>query len=149
VHEPVLESLKPPAGGSSAVLPFLLASANVLAWIWAWQAFANCPALLGLALLAWGFGLCHAVDADHIAAIDNVVRKLMQGGQRPVAVAILFSDGHSAVVVLASRALAVATATMQSELAWFHGEGGSIGTAVAAGFLLVIVLVTLAILCGV
>jgi hypothetical protein len=52
VHEPVLESLKPSSGGSSAVLPFLLASANVLAWIWAWQAFANPPALFVLALLA-------------------------------------------------------------------------------------------------
>jgi len=136
-------------GCSSAVLLFLLVSANVLAWTWAWQAFASRPALLGLALLAWVFGLRHAVDADHIAAIDNVVRKLMQDGQRPVAVGFFFSLGHSTVVVLASLGLAVATATMQSKLAWFHGVGGAIGTAVSAGFLLVIALVNLAILHGV
>jgi len=56
----------------------LLIAANVAAWGWAWQAHAGRPALLGTALLAWVFGLRHAVDADHIAAIDNVVRKLMQ-----------------------------------------------------------------------
>ncbi len=58
----------------------LLAAANLAAWAWAWAAFRDRPALLGTALLAWVFGLRHAVDADHIAAIDNVVRKLMQGG---------------------------------------------------------------------
>src|SRR6201996_6472165 len=59
----------------------LLRCANIGAWLWAWQAFSARPALLGLALLAWVFGLRHAVDADHIAAIDNVVRKLMQAGR--------------------------------------------------------------------
>ena len=49
----------------------LLVGANIAAWLWAWAAFAQRPALLGLALLAWVFGLRHAVDADHIAAIDN------------------------------------------------------------------------------
>ncbi|NEI74983.1 HoxN/HupN/NixA family nickel/cobalt transporter, partial [Rhizobium lusitanum] len=55
-----------------------LAGMNALAWIWAWAAFADRPSLLGIALLAYMFGLRHAFDADHIAAIDNVVRKLMQ-----------------------------------------------------------------------
>ena len=55
----------------------ILIAANIVAWLWAWAAFATHPALLGLALLAWVFGLRHAVDADHIAAIDNVVRKLI------------------------------------------------------------------------
>ena len=66
--------------------------------------------LLGTALLAYGFGLRHAVDADHIAAIDNVTRKLMQEGKRPVGVGFFFSLGHSTVVVLATVAIA-ATAT--------------------------------------
>ncbi len=60
-----------------------LIDANVLAWAWAGAAFAGHPALLGTALLAWVFGLRHALDADHIAAIDNVVRKLLREGQRP------------------------------------------------------------------
>ena len=66
------------AGSRTTALYGLLFAANIGAWLWAWRAFAGEPALLGTALLAWVFGLRHAVDADHIAAIDNVVRKLMQ-----------------------------------------------------------------------
>ena len=63
----------------------LLAIANIGAWIWAIAAFIHQPVLLGTALLAYSLGLRHAIDADHIAAIDNVTRKLMQEGQRPAA----------------------------------------------------------------
>ena len=68
---------------------FLIA-ANVAAWAWAFASFRHYPLLLGTALLAYGFGLRHAVDADHIAAIDNVTRKLMQEGKRPVGVGLIF-----------------------------------------------------------
>src|SRR5689334_4938757 len=78
-----------------------LAAANLGAWIWALLLFHDEPVLLATALLAYGFGLRHAVDADHIAAIDNATRKLMQGGQRPIGVGFFFAVGHSAVVVLA------------------------------------------------
>lgn len=71
----------------------LLAAINVLAWAWALVAFRDHPVLLGTALLAYGFGLRHAVDADHIAAIDNVTRKLMQDGQRPAMVGFFFPWG--------------------------------------------------------
>lgn len=57
--------------------------ANLLAWCWALQAFGDSGALMAASLLAWGYGLRHAVDADHIAAIDNVTRKMMQQGRRP------------------------------------------------------------------
>ena len=73
----------------------LLIFANLAAWAWALAAFRDHPVLLGTALLAYGFGLRHAVDADHIAAIDNVTRKLMQDGRRPVGVGFFFSLGHS------------------------------------------------------
>ncbi len=73
----------------------LLIAINVLAWVWALVAFRHHPVLLGTALLAYGFGLRHAVDADHIAAIDNVTRKLMQEKKRPVTVGFFFSLGHS------------------------------------------------------
>jgi high-affinity nickel-transport protein len=63
----------------------VLIGGNILIWLWALVALGNQPVLLGTALLAYTFGLRHAVDADHIAAIDNVTRKLMQQGQRPVA----------------------------------------------------------------
>ena len=56
----------------------LLIGANVAVWIWAVVSFHGYPLLLGTSLLAYTFGLRHAVDADHIAAIDNVTRKLMQ-----------------------------------------------------------------------
>lgn len=61
---------------------------------------------MGMALLAYSFGLRHAVDADHIAAIDNVTRKLMQQGKTPIAVGTFFSLGHSTIVILASLAIA-------------------------------------------
>ena len=59
-------------------LYLLLIAANLLAWAWAFGAFYGYPLLSATALIAYGFGLRHAVDADHIAAIDNVTRKLMQ-----------------------------------------------------------------------
>jgi high-affinity nickel-transport protein len=126
----------------------LLIAANVAAWVWAWRAFSGQPALLGTALLAWVFGLRHAVDADHIAAIDNVVRKLMQEGRRPIAVGFYFSLGHSTIVVLASLAIAGTTAAMQDRLEAFKAVGGLIGTSVSAVFLLLIALVNLVILRG-
>jgi high-affinity nickel-transport protein len=76
-------------------------------WVWALITFHDDPPLLGTALLAYGLGLRHAADADHIATIDNVTRKLMQEGKRPVAVGFFFSLGHSTVVVLASVAIAI------------------------------------------
>ena len=60
-----------------AVVLSVLVAANVAAWLWALSAFHDYPVLLGTALLAYSFGLRHAVDADHIAAIDNVTRKLI------------------------------------------------------------------------
>ena len=84
----------------------ILIVANLAAWFWAWIAFHDNPLLLGTAFLAYSFGLRHAFDADHIAAIDNVTRKLMQEGKRPVAVGFFFSLGHSTIVVV----LAVARA---------------------------------------
>ena len=64
---------------------------NAGGWIWAFLAFNGNPGLLGVALVVYGLGLRHAVDADHIAAIDNVTRKLMQTGDRPVAVGFFFA----------------------------------------------------------
>ncbi|MGP0090301.1 MAG: HoxN/HupN/NixA family nickel/cobalt transporter [Xanthobacteraceae bacterium] len=124
----------------------LLIGLNVLAWAWALVAFADRPALLATALLAYAFGLRHAVDADHIAAIDNVVRKLMQEGKRPHSVGFFFALGHSTVVVLATAAVAVTTTTLQDRFAVIRETGGMIGTGVSAFFLLAIGLVNFVIL---
>jgi len=107
--------------------------------------FHSFPVLLGTALLAYGFGLRHAVDADHIAAIDNVTRKMMQQGKRPVAVGFMFSLGHSTVVVLASIAVAVAANSFKMQLDALHHMGGVIGTMISSAFLLLIAIMNLAI----
>ena len=124
----------------------LLIAINVGAWLWALVAFHEHPVLLGTALLAYSFGLRHAVDADHIAAIDNATRKLMQEKKRPVAVGLFFSLGHSSVVVLASIAVAFTAATLKEHFEAFKAVGGVIGTSVSALFLLLIALMNLVIL---
>jgi len=90
--------IPPGVRGRVVAMYALLVGVNVGAWLWALVAFHSHPVLLGTALLAYAFGLRHAVDADHIAAIDNVTRKLMQQGKRPVGVGFFFSLGHSTVV---------------------------------------------------
>jgi nickel/cobalt transporter (NiCoT) family protein len=111
---------------------------NAGAWAWAWFIFRDQPLLLGTALLAYGFGLRHAVDADHIAAIDNVTRKLMQEGKRPVTVGFFFAMGHSAVVVLAAAAIAATATALAPRLGQAHAIGSLISTSVSALFLLLI-----------
>jgi high-affinity nickel-transport protein len=127
----------------------LLALFNLLVWVWALASFWRFPVPLGTALLAYSLGLRHAVDADHIAAIDNVTRKLMQRGERPVSVGLYFSLGHSTVVVLASIFVALAAATFKTQLESVHAIGGLIGTLVSAFFLLAIAAVNLTIFFGV
>lgn len=124
----------------------VLISINILAWIWAVLAFHDYPVLLGSALLAYSFGLRHAVDADHIAAIDNVTRKLMQEKKRPVAVGFFFSLGHSSVVMIASALVAVAAMAMKGPFESFKEVGGIIGTLVSTLFLFAIALMNLIIL---
>lgn len=127
----------------------LLLAANLGAWGWALLAFRHYPLLLGTGLLAYGLGLRHAIDADHIAAIDNVTRKLMQEGQRPIGVGFFFSLGHSTVVVLASVAIAATALALSTRLASFHSLGSMIGTIVSAVFLLAIAVMNLFILAAV
>ena len=123
-----------------------LIAANALAWLWAFSEFGTNPVLMGTALLAYSFGLRHAVDADHIAAIDNVTRKLMQQGKTPIAVGTYFSLGHSTIVVLASFAIAATAMAFKDDMAWFHETGGLIGTLVSSLFLLLFGVLNLVIL---
>jgi len=124
----------------------ILLAFNVGAWVWAVLASRHYPLLLGTALLAYSFGLRHAVDADHIAAIDNVTRKLMQEGKRPVAVGFMFSLGHSTVVVLGSAAIAAAALALQHRMDGVREIGSVVGTLVSAIFLLGIAFVNLIVL---
>src|SRR5271154_5450308 len=122
---------------------------NLTVWLWAIVAFRPYPLLLGTALLAYGFGLRHAVDADHIAAIDNVTRKLMQEGKRPVGVGFFFAIGHSTVVILAAAGVAATATALAGSFDWFKAVGGVIGTSVSALFLFAIAAANLIILRGV
>src|SRR5215468_5684936 len=135
--------------GRIAAIASVLVAVNVVVWTCALVVFHDHPLLLGTALLAYGFGLRHAVDADHIAAIDNVTRKLMQAGERPVTIGLFFSLGHSTVVVLASVAIAATTAALQTRFDSFREVGGVIGTSVSALFLLAVALANIAILASV
>ncbi len=124
----------------------LLLALNAASWLWAAIAFRHYPLLLGTALLAYSFGLRHAVDADHIAAIDNVTRKLMQEGKRPVAVGFMFSLGHSTIVFLGTAAIAATALALQHRMDGARMIGGLIGTLVSALFLFGIAIVNIVVM---
>jgi high-affinity nickel-transport protein len=123
-----------------------LGVANVALWAVAIAVFHHYPLLLGTALLAYSFGLRHAVDADHIAAIDNVTRKLMQQGQRPVGVGFFFSLGHSTIVFGLSAVVAATAVAIKDKFDALSNWGGIFGTSVSAFFLLAIAVMNLLIL---
>ena len=127
----------------------LLTVINIAVWAWALLIFRHHPVLLGTALLAYSFGLRHAVDADHIAAIDNVTRKLMQEGKRPVSVGFWFAIGHSTVVILLALAIAVATTAISTHFDTLKGFGNIAGTLVSTLFLFLIAVMNVVILANV
>ena len=127
----------------------MLAAANIGAWFWAFAAFRDHPVLLGTAILAYSFGLRHAVDADHIAAIDNVTRKFMQEGKPPSAVGLFFSLGHSTVVVAASLLIALGAGALNARFIEFKEVGSLIGTSMSSLFLFAIATINIFILLAV
>ena len=136
-------------GGKATALYALLIAGNLGAWGWAVAAFRGDVVLLGTALLAYGLGLRHAVDADHIAAIDNVTRKLMQEGKRPIGAGFFFALGHSSVVIVAATAIALTAGGVQARFPGLIQSGGMLGTAISAAFLLAIAALNAAVLVGV
>src|SRR4051812_6406091 len=129
------------APGFSRKLIFIYAGlllGNLAAWSWAIFLFHGNAALMGTAMLAFTLGLRHAVDADHIAAIDNVSRKLVQDGGKPTSVGLFFSLGHSTVVVLGCAAIALLSATLTARFSPLRELGATIGTSVSASFLFLI-----------
>jgi nickel/cobalt transporter (NiCoT) family protein len=128
------------------VLTAAVASLHLIGWtLFLWYARTN-PALAGLGMLAYTFGLRHAFDADHIAAIDNTARRMLQNGRRSMGVGFFFSVGHSSVVLGLTTALALATRSVGARLPTLQSYGGTIGTAVSGSFLLLIGLLNLAVL---
>jgi high-affinity nickel-transport protein len=104
------------------------------------------PALAGLGSLAYTFGLRHAFDADHIAAIDNTTRKFLQDGKRSMGVGFFFSLGHSTIVFSLAAGLAIAAKTVNSKIPSFQNVGGYVGASVSGTFLLLIGLLNLVVL---
>jgi nickel/cobalt transporter (NiCoT) family protein len=119
---------------------------HLLGWGLFWFYARAYPALAGLGTLAYTFGLRHAFDADHIAAIDNTTRKFLQDGKRPVGVGFFFSLGHSTIVFALVLALAVATQRINSLIPLLHDYGGFVGMGISAAFLLAIAVVNLLVL---
>jgi high-affinity nickel-transport protein len=126
-----------------------LGGANLLLWALTLLVFRHYPVLLGTGFLAYSFGLRHAVDADHIAAIDNVTRKLMQQGQRPVGVGLFFSLGHSTIVFALSAAVAATAVAIQKNFGAIETFGNIAGTLISAAFLLSIAAINLFVLTGI
>ena len=127
-----------------------LISANIVLWVLTFLAALQYPLILGFALTAYGFGLRHAFDADHISAIDNVTRKLMQENKKPVGVGLFFSLGHSSVVFIMATLIAAGSALIAGNLANDNSGlkfwGGLIGTSVSALFLFAIAVMNIIIL---
>jgi high-affinity nickel-transport protein len=119
---------------------------NLAAWGAVLLASARYPLLLALAPVAYGFGLRHAVDPDHIAAIDNTTRKLMQDDKRPVGVGFYFSLGHSTIVFALSLLIAVSASFVKVNLPQMQHLGGIIGTSVSGTFLLIVAALNLVVL---
>ena len=104
------------------------------------------PALAGLGTLAYVFGLRHAFDADHIAAIDNTTRKLLQQGKRPLGVGFFFSLGHATIVFSLVAGLAVAARAVKSQIPALQSYGGYVGASVSGTFLWIIGVLNLLVL---
>jgi high-affinity nickel-transport protein len=119
---------------------------HVLGWgLFAYYSASN-PALAGLGVLAYTFGLRHAFDADHIAAIDNTTRAFLQRGKRPLGIGFFFSLGHSSVVFALATGLAVSAAAVKAKIPSFQTWGGYVGAGVSGVFLLAIGLLNLIVL---
>ena len=130
------------------ILGVALLLVNAALWIWSFILFRDRPLLLGNALLAYGFGLRHAVDADHIASIDNVTRKFIQMGRQPLLTGFWFAIGHSLVVVLAALGTALLSQAMQDRFGAWRAVGGMASTLISAGFLFALAITNFIVLRG-
>ncbi|KAJ7860041.1 NicO-domain-containing protein [Mycena leptocephala] len=126
--------------GRSLLLLGSLVLANVVCWIVAGILFgrkSDTQPILSLALLAWTLGLRHALDADHISAIDNATRGLINMGQLPVTCGLFFSLGHSTIVILVNVAIAISS-SIYEKLDGVGSVGGIVGAAVSGSFLFIV-----------
>jgi nickel/cobalt transporter (NiCoT) family protein len=123
---------------------------NALGWGLLWYSVFVDHSVLSVAigLTAWTFGLRHAFDADHISAIDNVTRKLMADGKRPMGVGFFFSLGHSTIVLGLGVVIAIAAKAVAGNVTGggLTNAGRYAGLGVSALFLYLIAAINLVIL---
>jgi nickel/cobalt transporter (NiCoT) family protein len=111
---------------------------HALGWgLYLWYS-RRTPALAGLGTLAYTFGLRHAFDADHIAAIDNTTRKLLQDGRRHLGVGFFFSLGHSTIVFALTAGLALTAGVVDVAIPSVQAAGSTVGASISGTFLLLI-----------
>src|SRR5262245_20352088 len=126
-----------------------VATLHAAGWgLYLWYA-RHTPALAGLGMLGYTFGLRHALDADHIAAIDSTTRKLLHDGKRPLGVGFFFSLGHAAVVFALTAGLLLAAGVVEEVIPSLQHAGGTIGAAISGTFLLLIGMLNLFVLADV
>ncbi|KAL1999359.1 hypothetical protein VTN02DRAFT_4641 [Thermoascus thermophilus] len=131
---PVLRKIPLPAIG----IILLIAAVNVVVWVVAGIVLRFYPSLVSTAALSYSLGLRHALDADHISAIDLMTRRLLASGQKPVTVGTFFSLGHSTIVIITSIVVAATAAAVSSRFDRFSTVGGIIGSSVSSAFLILL-----------
>ncbi len=124
----------------------VIAALHVSGWGLFLYYSARYPSLVGLGFVAYMFGLRHAFDADHIAAVDDTVRYLLQKGKRPLGVGFFFSLGHSTIVFVLAIGLIFAAAAVKRGLPEFQDFGAMIGAGVSGTFLWLIGILNLLVL---
>src|SRR3954453_20661602 len=114
---------------------------------------------VGVGVLAYTFGLRHAFDADHIAAVDNTTRKLMadnaeQGSDRkPLSVGFWFPLVHSTILFALAFLLSAGVKTLadpvENDGSTLHSMTGVIGASVSGVFLWILGVLNLVVLLGI
>ncbi|KAM3521027.1 hypothetical protein NHJ13051_006489 [Beauveria bassiana] len=116
----------------------LLVAANTVVWAACGVVLRFHPKLISPAALSYTLGLRHALDADHISAIDLMTRRLIASGQRPATVGTFFSLGHSTIVIVTCVVVAATSGALRDRFDGFTRIGNIVGTSVSAAFLIVL-----------
>lgn len=136
----------PSEWGRLAGLYGVVAGLHIVGWGLYLHYAGTYPSLVGLGFVAYMFGLRHAFDADHIAAVDDTVRFMLQKGKRPLGVGFFFSLGHATIVLVLAIAIACAASAVQREMPQLRNIGGLLGASVSGTFLWVIGILNLLVL---
>ncbi|KAK6341301.1 hypothetical protein TWF696_008380 [Orbilia brochopaga] len=124
----------------------LLIVVNCIVWVGVGITLHFEPSLTGTAILSWTLGLRHALDADHICAIDLMTRRLVAAGQKPVTIGTFFSLGHSTIVIVTSIAVAATATAISGDFDRYSRVGGIIGSSVSTAFLIILAIMNIYIL---